>query len=273
LRIEDIDQTRCRAEFTDGIYEDLSWLGFKWLTPPRVQSTHRQDYAAIICDLLSRGYAYPCSLRRSELKAGKLPNPVKRLTYTDDELDKWSDYSLQSLQSAPWKHVEDIKNIIYQANEQQNPSLPFTIRLDMRTALEDVSDYSLIYHTLTDGTNLNQGERLSAFGYLVEWLAVSGQPDPILARRDIGCSYHIAVTHDDHLQGVTHVVRGADFTAQTPLHVLIQHLMGWETPTYYHHALLTDPNGRKLSKSAKDLTIKSLRESGLSPEDVLSRAQ
>ena len=106
-------------------------------------------------------------------------------------------------------------------------------------------------------------------------VVVSFQPatlsDPTLARRDIGTSYHIAVTHDDQLQGITHVVRGQDLASETPVHVLIQALMGWRVPDYHHHALVWDGD-RKMSKRHGSQTIASLREAGLSPEAVLSMA-
>jgi len=135
--------------------------------------------------------------------------------------------------------------------------------LNLKAALKQVSA-PLIYQ---EGDTSLQA-RLS----LDNWIA-SDRPDPIIARRDICASYHIAVTHDDHLQGITHIIRGADFIDQTPLHVLIQNLMGWPIPSYQHHDLVTDDTGRKLSKSAKDQTVKSLREAGHSPADVLSFAR
>ena len=95
---------------------------------------------------------------------------------------------------------------------------------------------------------------------------------PIIARKDIGVSYHIAVTHDDHFQNITHVVRGMDLFEETPLHVLIQRLMEWSTPIYHHHALLTREDGEKLSKRGLDTSITSLRENGLTAAQVLAMA-
>ena len=98
---------------------------------------------------------------------------------------------------------------------------------------------------------------------------LSALDDVVLARKDIDTSYHIAVTHDDMIQNITHVVRGADFIEQTPYHVLIQHLMGWPTPIYHHHALLLRDDGEKLSKRHSDTTIRSLRENSLTAQQVL----
>ena len=242
LRIEDIDHTRCRPEYSYGIREDLAWLGFNIQQNIRTQSEFYADYATVVIDLIQRGLAYACPLSRSDLKAGLRT----------------------SVPDSP-SHAEAgrVCERLRRAAQYKTPSLPFTVRLNLKAALRR-TPAELLYNDSSDGKN--------ALPSLMNWTA-SDRPDPIIARRDIGTSYHIAVTHDDHLQGITQVVRGEDLQDQTPLHVLIQHLMGWETPEYYHHHLITDETGRKLSKTDKDLTIQSLRESGMSPDDVLSRAR
>ena len=242
LRIEDIDHTRCRPELTDGIYEDLAWLGYVWPKPVRVQSAHYGSYAKVIIDLVERGFAYPCTLTRTQLKAGE-----------------------RTLQTKPPSHAEAgrVCDTLRSSVRYKTPSLPFSIRLNLNTALR---------RTTGTLTYLEGGNFQHALPSLENW-AESTRPDPVIARKDIGASYHIAVTHDDHRQGITDIVRGSDFIDQTPLHVLIQNLMGWSTPEYHHHALVMDETGRKLSKTAKDLTIQSLRESGLTAADVLSRAR
>ena len=97
-------------------------------------------------------------------------------------------------------------------------------------------------------------------------------PDPTLARRDIGTSYHVAVTHDDQLQGITDVVRGRDLADETPVHVVLQALMGWRVPRYHHHGLVMEEDGRKMSKRRGSRTVASLREAGWSPARVLAEA-
>ena len=242
LRIEDIDHTRCRTPFIESIYEDLTWLGYNWREPVRLQSQHYAQYAKAVIDLVQRGLAYPCQLSRNDLKSG-----LRTIVPDSPSHAKAASVCERLRSSARYK----------------TPSLPFVVRLNLKAALRRMPA-NLPYQ---DG-----GEVKQALPDLHEWVK-SERPDPVIARRDIGTSYHIAVTYDDNLQGITDVVRGADFIDQTPLHVLIQKLLGWDTPNYHHHPLISDETGRKLSKSDKDITIKSLRESGLSPADVLSRAQ
>jgi len=163
LRIEDIDHTRCKADYTLGIYQDLDWLGFDWPLPVRVQSRHYIDYAKVVAELLERGLAYPCQLTRSELKAGERTDPNTELA--------------PETFLKPFTHPDGSPNT--------KPARP-------------------------------EGREVDARATLMEW-AQSSRPDPIIARKDIGVSYHIAVTHDDHIQGITHVVRGMDLFEETML--------------------------------------------------------
>ncbi len=241
LRIEDIDHSRCKTQFSYDLQDDLAWLGFDWIRPARVQSEHYADYAKVVIDLVQRGLAYPCNLSRTELKSGARTSLLKRPSHSQ---------------------MAKLCDTIHKAARYKSPSLPYAVRLDLKAALKQIGT-ALTYY---EGDAAHHG-RLS----LEEW-SLSDRPDPVIARRDIGTSYHVAVTHDDHIQGITDVVRGADFIDETPLHVLIQNLMGWSTPRYHHHALITDETGRKLSKSDKDITIRSLRESGMNPAQVLSHS-
>ena len=246
LRIEDIDHTRCKKDFTLGIYQDLNWLGFDWPLPTRVQSQHYVDYANVVASLLERGLAYPCTLTRSELKEGQRSSPEN----TSENTLKPSEFL------AHFKTDEDAPH--------PKPSLPFAIRLNLTLALESLGGEPLIFTEI--------GKSVIDAKQALKKLIPSGRPDPIIARKDIGVSYHIAVTHDDYLQGITHVVRGQDLYDETPLHVLIQKLMDWPTPLYHHHALLTRDDGEKLSKRGLDTSLESLRENGLTATQVLAMA-
>ena len=244
LRIEDIDHTRCKNDFTLGIYKDLHWLGFDWPLPVRVQSRHYLDYAKVVASLLERGLAYPCGLTRSDLKSGERTNPDTALV-PDDYLSIFT-------------NTDDTPNA--------KPSLPYAIRLNLSKALSIIETPLIFTETGSSDNHL-----IDAKDPLTDWTA-SDRPDPIIARKDIGVSYHIAVTHDDMLQDITHIVRGMDLFDETPLHVLIQHLMDWPTPIYHHHALLKRDDGEKLSKRGLDTSLHSLRENGLTAAQVLAMA-
>lgn len=95
--------------------------------------------------------------------------------------------------------------------------------------------------------------------------------DAVIAKRRVGSSYHIAVVTDDAIQGVTHVVRGRDIEAATPLHMLLQRLLGLPTPHYVHHDLILDETGHKLSKSLRSTALRDLREDGVTAQDIRMR--
>jgi glutamyl-Q tRNA(Asp) synthetase len=95
--------------------------------------------------------------------------------------------------------------------------------------------------------------------------------DVVIAKPIFGSSYHIAVVTDDHLQGVTHVVRGRDMESATPIHTLLQSLLGFSTPIYHHHDLIQDERGQKLSKSLKSTALATLRDEGVTAGEVRKR--
>ena len=92
--------------------------------------------------------------------------------------------------------------------------------------------------------------------------------DVVLARKDVPTSYHLAVTVDDHLQGVTLITRGEDLFHATHIHRLLQALLGLRTPRYYHHNLIADSSGQRLAKRNRAITLRHLRDCRRTPDDV-----
>jgi len=234
LRIEDIDPTRCKPAFEDAIVEDLTWLGLAWDGPVRRQSEHLADYAAVIAALDGRGLLYRCFRTRKDI--------------------------LDAIGDAPHGPVEAARPGPHPADEEaallaQGRAFAWRLSLDgAREALGDVAWQALAF--LEEGLGPN-GER----GLIEVRPETAG--DVILARKDVGAAYHVAVTHDDALQGVTHIVRGEDLFEATHVQVLIQTLMGWPTPVYRHHRLLVGPDGRRYAKRDRSVTLAELRAGGL----------
>jgi len=227
LRIEDIDHTRCKPEFTQAIYEDLAWLGFDWPQPVRIQSEHRADYDKVIDTLRDKGLLYRCFLTRKDLPSAPYQGPFTPMS-----------------------------------EDEQHARIKTGDAFAWRLSLSKCQDFL--------------GDGFTRLSYLeagkVERADLTPHGDVVLARKDIGTSYHIAVIHDDAVQNISDVVRGQDLKDQTSVHVLLQTLMGWPTPHYHHHSLLMSNDGAKLSKRNQDTTIRSLREAGHSPQDVLAMA-
>ena len=90
----------------------------------------------------------------------------------------------------------------------------------------------------------------------------------VLARRDMGTSYHLSVVVDDAAQGITHVVRGADLFEATAIHVVLQRLLGLPTPVYHHHRLIRDDDGKRLAKRDDARAIALYRREGATPRDI-----
>ncbi len=237
LRIEDIDPTRCRPEFEAGIYEDLTWLGLDWETPVRRQSDHLADYAAVVETLDRRGLLYRCFRTRKEI--------------------------LDAIGDAPHGPAEAARPGPHPAQEEARllaDGRPFAWRLSLDRAKEALGGAAW--------------ERLS---YIEEGSGPDGETgrvkarpetagDVVLARKDAGTAYHLAVTHDDALQGISHVIRGQDLFEATHIQRLIQALMDWPAPVYRHHRLLAGPDGRRYAKRDRSVTLAELREGGLTPE-------
>ena len=225
LRIDDIDYTRCRPEFSRAIYDDLAWLGFDWPEPVRMQSQHSQDYDAMIEHLEAKRLIYPCFLTRKEISAASDDGGVYRGPKTALSRD-------------------EIETRIDQGE-------PFAWRLSLTRARDSLGDdferlaYDEVDFDLTQRRRQNANAR--SYG------------DEVIARKDIGVSYHLAVSHDDHIQGVTHIVRGKDLEGLTGFHVLLQTLMGWETPLYHHHGLIMASGDEKLSKREGSTSLRALR--------------
>jgi glutamyl-Q tRNA(Asp) synthetase len=240
LRIEDIDPGRCRPEFATAIEADLAWLGLDWDGPARVQSQHLPEYRAMADTLAARGLLYPCFCTRSEIAAEVAGSTSAPHTPHGSPLYPGTCRRLSADERAARIARGD----------------RYALRLDMARALAAVSG-SLTYEE--EGT-----------GNVVCDPAQFG--DVVLARKDAPASYHLCVTHDDAVQGVTLVTRGVDLQPATDLQRLLQALMGWATPVYAHHRLLTDSSGRRLAKRDNAATIRALRTAGKTAQAITNLA-
>ena len=240
LRIEDIDATRSRPEFEEAIYRDLAWLGIAWETPVRRQSEHMAAYREALDRLGTAGLVYPSFMSRSDTAAataadGWPRDPDGAPLYPGGDRD--FDPAISAARIA--------------AGE------PHAWRLKTDTAAARAGPLTWSEEGAgPDGETGLVAARPEIWG------------DLVVARRDVPTSYHLAVVVDDALQGVSHVVRGRDLFHATAAHVLLQNLLALPAPVYHHHRLITDTAGRKLSKSDRATSLRSLREGGATPADI-----
>ena len=240
LRIEDIDPARSRPDFVDAIQEDLAWLGFAWDGEPRRQSEHLADHTAALDILRARGLVYPCRLTRGGIAAA-----VARA---------------ELLSGAPWPRDPDgAPRLPIEGAIESVAEVRFAARLDMAQALERLGG--------DPTTWLEEGRGPCGESGLMR-AAPQDWGDVILARKETPTSYHLAVTVDDALQGVTHVVRGQDLFYATAVHRTLQRLLGLPEPVYRHHRLISDADGMKLAKAHASPSLRALRVSGWTRNDV-----
>ena len=238
LRHEDIDGPRVREEFYQDIEQDLRWLGMQWDETPLRQTTRSEAYEAALISLREKQLAYPCFCTRREIQA-----------------------ELAAMAAAP----QGPEGPVYpgtcrklSAAEQQEriaAGIPHAWRLDSRKAAAITGP--LTFHDLRFGT-------LSVNPNLLG--------DVVLARKDIGSAYHLAVVVDDAFQRISHVTRGEDLLPSTHVHRLLQVLLGLPEPAYLHHRLVSDAHGQRLAKRCDALSIATMRDAGLSAAEVLARA-
>lgn len=242
LRIEDLDTLRCREEFVDAILEDLAWLGLTW-EPVMRQSERTSAYRAALEKLDNAGLVYPCFCTRKEIvaeiaQAVGAPSGPDGPTYP-----------------GTCRHL-----LPQQRSERVAKGLPHALRLDATKAAAMVGPLEF------------QEQGLGPRG---EHGRIAVQPllfgDIVLARKDVPAAYHLAVVVDDAHQGVTLVTRGNDLFAASHVQRLLQALLGLSAPSYAHHRLILDAAGRKFSKRDQSLTLRTLRESGETPDGIRAR--
>ncbi len=230
LRIEDIDTTRCKTEFMEGIYQDLRWLGLTWEEPVRKQSEHFSDYSEALDKLKALGVVYPCFCTRKDIQAEIAA--AERAPHGPDG----------PLYPGICKKLALAEQTRLRADNQ-----PHAWRLDLSAALKILS-HPISWYDQVCGLVPATPEILG---------------DIVLARKDTPTSYHLSVVVDDGLQNITHITRGKDLFHATHIHVVLQKLLGLPTPSYHHHALLTDNEGVRFAKRNKSVTLQDIQGQGI----------
>ncbi|MDP3658580.1 tRNA glutamyl-Q(34) synthetase GluQRS [Phenylobacterium sp.] len=239
LRIEDIDATRSRPAFEDAILADLAWLGLAWEQPVRRQSEHMADYRAALDRLQTRGLVYRCFRTRREIA---------------EDIERAPHGAMEAWRGGPLAPDDEARRLA--AGEA------YAWRLSLDAAARDLGGFgALSFVERGNGPNQETG-------------LISARPelggDVVLARKDVGVAYHLAVVVDDALQEVTQVIRGQDLFEATHVQRLLQALLGLPTPTYAHHRLLLGPDGRRFAKRDRAETLRDLRARGVTPAQLIA---
>lgn len=236
LRFEDIDHTRTRPEYYAAMEQDLRWLGLDWDGEPMRQSSRVAAYESSLEALKAIEAVYPCFCTRREIE-----EEVARMTHAPHGPEG----ALYPGTCRGLSEAERTARIAAGAQPAWRLDAAFTSGLIGALSFHD----------------LKHGESVVDAGLL---------GDVVLARKDIGTSYHLAVVTDDAFQGVTHVTRGEDLLPSTHVHRLLQSLLGFPEPLYLHHGLVTDEKGVRLAKRHDALSIRHLRDQGETAETILA---
>jgi glutamyl/glutaminyl-tRNA synthetase len=260
FRMEDLDPDRCRADYFDAALEDLRWLGLAWQEGPDIggpcapytQSQRLNVYRDALRTLLAGGFLYPCRCSRKDLAAA-LHAPHESTTAAGATLTSTTptNFSLQ---------VQD-----------DEPLYPGTCRPATPFIATDAEDDILLGRNwrfrVPDGepiefTDLNLGPQ--------RFIAGRDFGDFVLWRRDGVPSYQLACVADDEAMRITEVVRGADLLKSSARQILLARALGYTSPAWFHCALITDAAGIRLAKRHDALAIRTLRERGFTPRQILS---
>jgi glutamyl-Q tRNA(Asp) synthetase len=234
LRIEDIDRARSRPEWQAQIYDDLRWLGLEWDGAVMVQSARQPAYDAALAALWARGLIYPCTCTRRDIEAA-LSAPQEGAT--------------PAAEMGP-------DGPVYPGTGRAVPKGPCPSGTALRLNIARIA-------AQTQFTETGQGAVVTPAQDYIRRIG-----DVVLARRDMGTSYHLSVVLDDAAQGITHVTRGADLFEATRIHALLQRALDLPTPIYHHHRLIRDDQGKRLAKRDNARALALYRAQGASPADI-----
>ena len=242
LRIDDLDPGRCRAEHVEGIFAALGWLGLDWDGPVLHASSRRAAHLAALETLAARDLVYRCTCTRRDIAAAA---------------------------QAP-QEGGGPDGPVYPGTcraRPPDPGRPAALRLDMARAVAALGGPGRVAALSVDEIGAGPAGESGRLP-LDPAALVAGAGDIVLRRRDGAIAYHLAVVLDDAHQGVTHVTRGQDLFPATPLHRLLQALLGLPSPVWRHHRLIRDAAGRRLAKRDGARDLLALKEAGATPGDI-----
>jgi glutamyl-tRNA synthetase len=245
LRIEDLDASRCKAEFRDAIAEDLHWFGIQWQEGPDIggpcapYEQSRRDYVPAWRQLRDAGLIYPCTCSRKDVLSALTAPHEQREPHGQRE-----PHDDEPLYPGACRHR------LAEAREIESPA-----GVNWRFRVPDGEE--IIFHD----------------GRMAERRAIAGRDfgDFLVWRKDSIPSYQLAVVADDIAMRITEVVRGEDLLQSTFRQLLLYRALGHAPPAWYHCPLVRDTEGRRLAKRHAALSLRELRASGATPENIPQR--
>jgi glutamyl-Q tRNA(Asp) synthetase len=236
LRIDDLDQSRARANWEQQIKDDLFWLGITWDEPVRRQSDHFNEYRDALESLAEHGAVYPCSCKRRDIEAAASAQQEGVPTHGPDG----------PIYPGTCRH---------RRYEDRRPTDALRLNLD-----KSCGPYM---PSFTETGPAHRGDHEVTARYLKTCVG-----DPVLARPGMAASYNFAVVIDDANTEITHVIRGEDLFTASYIQRFFQWELGILSVQYHHHRLIRDETGKRLAKRDDARAIATYRAEGASPQDI-----
>ena len=255
MRMEDLDPDRSRPQYAEAAYDDLRWLGIRWQEGPDrggpfgpyVQSKRHNIYLEVWRKLQRGGFLFPCRCSRRDLESA-LGAPHEVIARSQGKLEPLDD---EPIYPGTCRRHPDIA-----------PQLPSPARHELETPEGANWRFRVPEGEVIEFDDLNLGpQRFVAgqdFGDFVVW------------RRDGTPSYQLACVTDDAHMRITEVVRGADLLKSTARQILLFRALGLEPPQWFHCRLVLDQHGRRLAKRTDALSLRVLRQRGITPMNILA---
>jgi glutamyl-Q tRNA(Asp) synthetase len=235
LRMEDTDLERSRSEYEASIQDDLNWLGLRWDGPVLRQSDHLPHYAKRLQPLIRQGLLYPCSCTRTDIR--------------------------QALAAPQEGILHNVYPGICRGRPMASRVAGDALRLNLDAAFGELAGQDLAF---TETGSAQAGRHT-----IEKSQAMADIGDIVLYRKgEEIVAYFLASALDDASQGITHVIRGEDLFAFTPVQVILQKLLGLPSPIYHHHRLIRDDSGKRLAKRDDARAIGKYRAEGATPADI-----
>jgi glutamyl-tRNA synthetase len=239
LRLEDTDRSRYAPEYVENLYDTFSWLGFYWdegpdrggEVGPYIQSERFELYKIYAQKLIQAGKAYYCFCDEARLSRLRDEQTISKTG------GQGYDRHCRSLSE------DDIKRNL---DEGMNPVIRLKIPLQGTTVFDD------------------------ALLGRIEWKNEDISPDPVLLKSDGFPTYHLANVVDDHLMGITHVMRAQEWIPSAPMHKIMYDAFGWEQPELCHLPMVLGKDGHKLSKRHGATAVHEFKKAGYLPEALIN---
>jgi glutamyl/glutaminyl-tRNA synthetase len=260
MRMEDLDPDRSRAVYADAALDDLRWLGIRWHEGPDkggpfgpyVQSKRRPVYLDAWRRLRERGFLFPCRCSRKDLESA-LGAPHEHTSRTAAGLRAGK---LDALDDEP------VYPGTCRHHQWHAPQLPGPTAVDLENPEGANWRFRVRDGEAVEFLDMNLGPQ--------RYVAGEDFGDFVVWRRDGVPSYQLACVADDAAMGITEVVRGADLLKSAARQILLYRALGFKIPQWFHCRLVVDHNGRRLAKRHDALSLRALRQRGLTPMKILS---